>query len=71
MKDDQEKNIIKTTKKIKICAHGEEFQSQALIGLIIGDLSIERTKITQNTRFNFEQSTINEEYLFSLYDLFP
>ena len=45
-------------------------QKEALIGIILGDGSLERNKSTYNTRLRLEQSyPEKEEYLKSLYDL--
>lgn len=41
-----------------------------LVGLILGDLYAQKQKIGSNVRFRFEQSTIHEDYLLHLYDLF-
>jgi len=47
-----------------------DFQREALIGLILGDLHISRLKITHNTRLMFKQSYINSSYLVHLYTLY-
>lgn len=41
-----------------------------LIGLLLGDLFIEKQERRANVRLRFEQSTVHEDYLFHLYDLF-
>jgi hypothetical protein len=41
---------------------------EILIGLIIGDLNIQKQSV--NTRLRFEQGLVHEAYLLHLYDLF-
>jgi hypothetical protein len=45
-------------------------QEESLIGLTLGDVSIEKSKNSLNARIRFEQSVIHEEYLMFLYQLF-
>lgn len=41
-----------------------------LIGLLLGDLYVEKQKGYKNARLQFKQSTAHKEYLDYLYDLF-
>jgi hypothetical protein len=41
-----------------------------LIGLILGDLHIRKATVNSNPSLRFKQSTIHDEYLFHLYELF-
>lgn len=41
-----------------------------IIGLILGDLYIERKLTTRNARLSFDQSIAHEEYITSLHDIF-
>ena len=41
-----------------------------LIGLILGDIYMEKSNRSINVRLRFEQSIIHKEYLMFLYDLF-
>jgi hypothetical protein len=45
-------------------------QKGSLIGLILGDLSIEKGKRSLNARLRFEQSIKHKDYLIFLYNLF-
>ena len=45
-------------------------QKESLIGLILGDLSIEKGKHSLNARLRIKQSIIHEDYLIFLYNLF-
>lgn len=45
-------------------------QKECLIGLILGDVCIEKGKRSKNARLRFEQSIIHKEYLMFLYNLF-
>jgi hypothetical protein len=45
-------------------------QKESLIGLILGDLSIEKGKRSLNARLRFEQSIKHKDYLIFLYNLF-
>jgi hypothetical protein len=38
------------------------FQFEAIMGLMLGDLSAERAKPTHNTRLRFDQSLIEHEF---------
>jgi hypothetical protein len=46
------------------------FQKEALIGLSLGDLNIDKGKATWNARLRFEQGARNVGYLVHLYELF-
>lgn len=46
------------------------FQQQVLVGLILGDLFIQRRKPTHNSYLMFKQSAHNKEYMFHLYEIF-
>lgn len=41
-----------------------------IIGLLLGDLSAQRTSITSNTRFQFHQGVVHEAYILYLFELF-
>jgi hypothetical protein len=41
-----------------------------LVGLILGDLCVQKGKRSANARLLFEQGTVHENYLFHLYELF-
>ncbi len=46
-------------------------QSEALIGLILGDVSIEKSTPNSNVRLRFDQSlNLHSDYLYFLYELF-
>lgn len=64
------KDNFKVTKIYKEQKKIEDFQSQIIVGLLLGDVSAERTKSTQNTRLRFEQSIKHKNYILFLYDLF-
>lgn len=62
-----QKYNIKYKKNMKLT----NFQFEAIIGLMLGDLSAERAKSTHNTRLRFEQSLIeHESYLWFLFSIF-
>ncbi len=44
--------------------------TEILVGLILGDLNIEKQKGGVNARLRFEQGVIHKEYLFHLYSIF-
>jgi hypothetical protein len=60
----------KLTKEYKDSYKVSIEQRESLIGLILGDLSIEKSKHSKNARLRLEQSIIHKEYIISLYDLF-
>ena len=43
---------------------------EILVGLLLGDVSAQRPKPTVNTRIQFAQSVIHEDYILHLYELF-
>lgn len=47
-----------------------DFLNQAIVGLILGDLSAEKTSISGNTRLRFHMSIINKDYIEHLYSIF-
>lgn len=48
-----------------------DYQKQALIGLTLGDVSLEKATSNSNVRLRFDQSiSIHSEYIYFLYDLF-
>lgn len=48
-----------------------DYQKQALIGLALGDIYIEKPTTNSNVRLVFDQSSsVHSEYLYFLYDLF-
>jgi len=47
-----------------------DFQKEAIIGLILGDLHISKVKTTHNARLMFVQGIKNSDYLIHLYELF-
>jgi len=44
--------------------------TEILIGLILGDLYVQKQKASRNARLQFKQSTIHKDYLLHLHDLF-
>lgn len=47
-----------------------DYLKEALIGLTLGDVSLEKATKNSNIRLRFEQGLIHSEYLHFLYDLF-
>uniref|UniRef100_A0A896Z9L0 LAGLIDADG endonuclease n=1 Tax=Coniophora olivacea TaxID=85977 RepID=A0A896Z9L0_9AGAM len=47
-----------------------DYLKQVLIGLTLGDVSLEKATSNSNVRVRFDQSTIHSGYLFFLYELF-
>ena len=48
-----------------------DYLKQALIGLTLGDLSLEKATNNSNIRLRFDQSnSVHSEYIYFLYDLF-
>jgi hypothetical protein len=43
---------------------------EILIGLVLGDLNVQKQKYGKNVRLRFSQGAVNKEYLFHLYELF-
>jgi len=43
---------------------------EILIGLLLGDLNIERPSLNWNARLRFVQGLVHEDYIFHLYELF-
>jgi LAGLIDADG DNA endonuclease family len=67
----EEKSLDKYSKLYKKGIKVTPFISEALIGLLLGDLHGVRTKPTHNTRFVFDQSkNLHSEYINYLYELF-
>lgn len=62
--------ILMKSKEYKDNIRLTSFQSEALHGLMIGDLHAERRKPTHNTRLSFDQSNIHLAYAEHLYQLF-
>lgn len=63
-------NKFKLNKEYKESYQLTQEQKEYLIGLILGDLFIEKGKRSLNARLRFEQSIIHKDYLMFLYDLF-
>ena len=61
---------FKKSKEYKLSLRLSSYQKQALHGLTIGYLYVERAKETHRTRFCFDQGTANIAYARHLYDLF-
>jgi len=61
--------ILMKSKEYKDNIRLTSFQSEALHGLMIGDLYAERRKSTHNTRLSFDQSNIHLAYAEHLYQL--
>ena len=47
-----------------------DYLREALIGLTLGDLSLEKATNNSNIRLRFDQGIIHSDYLYFLYDLF-
>jgi LAGLIDADG DNA endonuclease family len=47
-----------------------DYLKEALIGLTLGDISLEKTTKNSNVRLRFDQGLIHSDYLYFLYDLF-
>jgi len=47
-----------------------DYLKEALIGLILGYLSLEKATNNSNIRLRFDQSIIHSNYLYFLYELF-
>jgi hypothetical protein len=54
------------------CTHAlTQYQKEALIGLTLGDLSIEKSTPNSNVRLRFDQSkNLRYDYIYFLYDIF-
>ena len=63
---------IKLTNAQKASYQLTPYLEEVIVGCTLGDLTIERRRksLTANSRLRFEQSTINKDYLFHLYELF-
>ena len=62
--------INKLTKRYKSSVKLSPYQTQALHGLMLGDLHASRDKSTHNTRLCFDQGLVHERYARHLYELF-
>ena len=47
-----------------------DFLRQVIVGLMLGDLTAERSHLNGNTRLRFYQSNVNKLYIYHLYSLF-
>lgn len=45
-------------------------QNEVLIGLLLGDLFVQKRTANANSSLQFKQGMINKDYLFHLYDIF-
>jgi hypothetical protein len=60
----------KLTKKEKEALLVPKELKEILIGLVLGDLNVQKQKNGKNVRLRFGQGAVNKEYLFHLYELF-
>jgi hypothetical protein len=47
-----------------------QVQMEILVGVLLGDCHAQRGSVKGNTRLQFEQGTVNSEYLVHLYSVF-
>ena len=56
--------------KTPLVIEPNDYLRQVIVGLMLGDLTAERSFLNGNTRLRFYQSNINKLYIYHLYSLF-
>jgi len=62
--------VNKLSKEYKDTIKLTSYQTEAIHGLMLGDLHASRAKVTHNTRLQFDQGDVHTEYVHHLYALF-
>jgi hypothetical protein len=63
-------NKLRKGPKTPIVPEPSSFLIQAIFGLMLGDLTAEKTNFNSNTRLRFYYSVVNKAYVDYLYSLF-
>jgi len=70
IKPGDDKSSRKLTKEEKAALSLSKELKEILVGLLLGDLHVEKQKTSVNARLKFSQGVIHEYYLLHLYELF-